>query len=101
MKWADYLISAVGYKQVNFKKYIAKCMVHSDTGESVGQGSIWTREEILKSIDNKSTFMTIYKNDEKWSKGSEVHKIEVKNNYYLKTDPNSKEEDNLENLPEF
>ncbi len=101
MKWADCLISAVNYRHVNYKKYMARCLVHPDGGESIGAGSEWTREEIIKSIDNNITFLTIYKRDDKWNKGSEVRKVKINNYFYLKTDPNNKEEDNLENLPEF
>ena len=69
---------------MNNKKYISKCRVHIDNDDSVGQGSEWTREEIINSIDNSHSFMTIYKKDGKWNKGEDVRKIKINNNYYLK-----------------
>ncbi|MEM6843216.1 MAG: DUF3892 domain-containing protein [Bacteroidota bacterium] len=39
--------------------------------------------------------------DNKWRKGEDVHIVEVNGEQYIRTDSNSKESDNLENLPEF
>lgn len=99
-KWADYLISAVRYNTNH--THIVQVRAHEDTGESVGEGKIYDRQTIVDAINNGSTFVTIYKtNDGKWNKGQTVFIIKVNGTSYLKTVDNGKEEDNLENLPEF
>ncbi|MCK5643969.1 MAG: DUF3892 domain-containing protein [Gammaproteobacteria bacterium] len=99
-KWADYLISAVRYNSEH--THIDQVLAHEDTDESVGEGKIYNRQTIVDAIKNGTTFVTIYKNDQgKWSKGQKVYVINVNGTDYIKTVDNGKEEDNLENLPEF
>lgn len=99
-KWADYLISAVNYNQEH--THIDKLRVHKDNGDSVGKGEAYARQAIVDAINDGTTFVTIYKNKEgKWNKGEDVIIINVNGIDYLKTEDNGKEEDNLENLPEF
>ena len=99
-KWADYLISAVRYNSDH--THIDQVRAHEDTGDSVGEGKIYDRQTIVDAINNDNTFVTIYKNnDGKWNKGQKVFVIKVNGTSYLKTVDNGKEEDNLENLPEF
>lgn len=99
-KWADYGISAVRYDVEN--KYIARVKVHVDNGDSIGIGSDWSRQDVLDKMDDNYTFITIKKgSDDKWQKGQDVHTITVKGVRYLRTDANSRESDNLENLPLF
>lgn len=99
-KWADYLISAVRYNADH--THITYVRAHEDSGESVGEGKTYTRQTIVNAINKGTTFFTIYKNsDGKWSKGQKVYVIKVNGVSYLKTIDNGKEEDNLENLPEF
>ena len=101
-KWADYLISAVSYTQTNKKKYISKLKVHVDKGESIGPDSIWTRNKVIKYIDDGKSFKTIYKNSGgNCTEGEDVQKIKIGKYYYLRTDANNIEEDNLGELPEF
>lgn len=101
-KWADYLISAVRYKVSLERKYILKLKVHDDKGDTVGAPSIWERDDVIKKIGENYSFVTIYKGDNnKWIKGENVKRIKVANNYYLRTDANEIEEDNLGELPEF
>ena len=99
-KWADYLISAVRYNSEH--THVDQVLAHEDTDESVGEGKIYNRQTIVDAIKNGTTFVTIYKNDQgKWSKGQKVYVINVNGTDYIKTVDNGKEEDNLENLPEF
>lgn len=99
-KWADYLISSVRY---NFEHtHITHLYVHEDKGDSIGEGETYTRQTIVDAIGKGTTFVTVYKNSQgKYEKGQKVFVIKVKGVSYLKTTDNSKEEDNLENLPEF
>lgn len=99
-KWADYLISAVRYNSDH--THIDQVRAHEDTGDSVGEGKIYDRQTIVDAINDGTTYVTIYKNnDGKWNKGQKVLVIKVNGTSYLKTVDNGKEEDNLENLPEF
>jgi hypothetical protein len=99
-KWADYLISAVRYNQEH--THIIQLKAHEDQGDKVGPGKIYERQTIVNAIRGGTTFVTIYKNKEgTWSKGEDVIIINVNGVDYLKTEDNGKEEDNLENLPEF
>lgn len=99
-KWADYLISAVRYNSDH--THIDQVKAHEDKGESVGEAKIYNRETVVDAIKNGTTFVTIYKNSAgKYDKGQKVYVITVKGTGYLKTVDNGKEEDNLENLPEF
>lgn len=99
-KWADYLISAVKYDHDH--KHIDKVKVHEDKGDSVGEPKIDTRMEVVSVINKGFTFVTIYKNDQgSWNKGQKVFVVTINNKKYIKTVDNEKEEDNLENLPEF
>jgi len=99
-KWADYLISAVRYNTDH--THITDVKVHEDKDDKVGKGEIHSRQTVVDAINNGTTFVTIYKDSEdKWSKGQKVFVINVNGTNYLKTVDNGKEEDNLENLPEF
>jgi len=100
-KWADYLISAVHYTETNKKRYISQVQVHVDKGDTVGPANIQSRAEVLTNIDNNFTFKTIFKNNNEWKEGENVRKVKINNYFYLKTDANNTEQDNLENLPEF
>lgn len=99
-KWADYGISAVRYDKD--KKHIEKVKVHTDNGDTIGPGSEWKRDSVVKSLEDDKTFVTITKSsDDKWKKGTDVHIIEVNSKKYIRTDGNKKESDNLGSLPEF
>jgi hypothetical protein len=75
---------------------------HKDNGDTVGEAKVCSRQEIVNTIDSGTTYITIYKdNDEKWKKGQKVFVITINNKKFIKTVENNKEEDNLENLPEF
>lgn len=99
-KWADYLISAVSYNSDH--THIVQVKAHEDKVDSMGEAKVYNRQTIVDAINNGTSFVTIYKNSEgKYNKGQKVYVIKVNGVGYLKTVDNSKEEDNLENLPEF
>lgn len=99
-KWADYLISAVRYDPTH--NYISDLMVRQDSEDSVGPSSIWTRNQVVSSIERGYTFVSIYKRrDGKWYKGEDVRVIEIDGVKYLRTDSNHTKQDNLGELPEF
>jgi len=83
-------------------KHIEKLKVHEDQIDSVGPGLVQTRSWVISKIREGKTFITIYKNDDgKWRSGDNVHIIVVNGAYYIRTDGNSTEGDNLGSLPRF
>lgn len=99
-KWADYLISAVRYNSNH--THIDQVKAHEDKDDSFGEAKVFNRQTVIDAINKGTTFVTIYKNsDGKYNKGQKVYVIKVNGVGYLKTVDNGKEEDNLENLPEF
>jgi len=99
-KWADYGISEVRYNAEH--THIVKTKVHEDSGDTIGVGKEWTRSDVITSIENGKSFVTILRNaDGKWIKGEDVRIITVNSIKYIRTDANNKAADNLGNLPEF
>jgi hypothetical protein len=98
-KWADYGISAVRYN--NTHSHIDSARVHPDNGDTIGTPTDYPRSAIVNAIKAGSTFVTILKSGANWSKGQPVYVIRVNGTDYIKTVDNGKEQDNLENLPEF
>lgn len=99
-KWADYLISAVRYEETLSKKTISLCKVHPDNGNSVGDGTTWTKDEVMEAINKGYTFNTISKDGSgKWKRGINVVLL-MANEVYLNTNVNNNE-DYLVNIPEF
>ena len=99
-KWADYGISKVEYNKEH--THIVRVLVHEDKGDKIGLGEEWIRTKVVSSIDNGKSFVTILKNKEgNWGRGEDVRVITVKGTKYIRTDQNSKEFDNLGELPEF
>lgn len=99
-KWADYCISAVRYNPEH--THIVKVRVCQDLGEQLGNSTEWMRSEVVTSIGQGKSFVTIYKNaDGKYNKGEDVRVVAVTAVKYIRTDANSKAADNLGNLPEF
>lgn len=101
-KWADYLISAVRYEETETTKHISELKVYPDYSDGMGVEQIWSRQSVINAIDEEKTFKTIYINrDGKWVMGEDVRKVKVGKDYFLRTDANSKDKDNLGDLPEF
>ena len=98
-KWADYLISAVSYNSKH--THIDQVKAHLDSGDTVGEGKVYSRATVVDAINNGKTFCTIINNEGKWGKGQKVFIINVNGVSYIKTVDNGTEADNLENLPEF
>jgi len=98
-KWADYCISSVQYNLDH--THINKVKIRPDNGDALGAESEWARAEVVNSIQSGKTFVTIVKNDNNWKKGEDVRIVPVNGTKYIRTDANSKAEDNLGKLPEF
>lgn len=101
-KWADYLISEVRYAETATTKHISSVKVHDDKGDKVGSSTVWTRQDVINAIDSKNTFCTITKTEKgEWKKGAMIEKIQISNEWFIKTERDNTKKDNLENLPEF
>ncbi len=99
-KWADYGISAVHYNQEH--THIERVKVHRDNGDTIGEPVDYSRQQVIDAIKRKVTFVTIFRaSSGGWSKGQPVFSIIVNRKEFIKTVENDKEEDNLENLPEY
>lgn len=99
VKWADYGISEVSYDRN--RKHIERLKVHIDDGETMGNSQIWLRSEVVSSLENEESFVTITKSDGKWHRGANVQIIERNGVKYLKTVADNTEKDNLGDLSEF
>jgi len=100
-KWAEYLISAVRYEENLNNKVISYFKVHRDNGDSVGDGSTWTLEEVLNAMRRGETFLTISKaNGGKWKKGNSIL-ITNSNKLVLNTDSKKLLHHDLVVIPEF
>lgn len=100
-KWADYLISAIRYENEILKNAITYLKVHKDTGEEVGAGSTWSREEVINALSDGKTFYTILKSHSgEWQKGAHVALV-TRNGISIITDNEYSEIDNLINLQEL
>ena len=99
-KWADYAITHVRYD--NDHSRISLVKRRPDLGNDLGDKSIKTRDNIISSINNGKSHITVYKNkDNRWEKGDDVIVYKLDGTYFIRTDGNKKKEDNLGNLPEF
>jgi hypothetical protein len=100
-RWAHYLIS--GKKMNKAGTHIEYVEVRPDLGDKVGLPMTWTRTCAIKHVlTGNYTFMTIIKDSErKWAPGAKVEVVEVDGKQFLRTDPNPRANDNLDNLPDF
>lgn len=70
-------------------------------GGKLDTPGIWNRSDVLDYIDKGYTFTTTIFKDKLWRIGAKVEPITYKDSRYLRTDGNSKPEDNLGNLPKL
>jgi hypothetical protein len=99
-KWADYGISAVRFNPRH--THIDQVQVTPDQGESFGASSTEQRDNVVSAIKRGVTFITIFRgSDNNWKKGQPVFIDRINGIDFLKTVPNGKPIDNLDNLPEF
>jgi hypothetical protein len=97
----EYWVSHVKMKD----NHIQEVKAFLNTVEGLKHPNIFSREEIVKSIDEKNNqwYTCILKeiSGEKrvWEKGSPIHTIELDDKKYIRTDGNTKKSDNLGELP--
>ena len=99
-KWADYCIAAVRFNDRHTHIDRVKGWIDGDT--SLGAAFEFTRQQVIEQIDNRRTFVTIFKNtDGNWNKGAEVFVITIGSTSFIKTKRDQTAKDNLDNLPEY
>jgi hypothetical protein len=99
-KWADYGISAVRFNSLH--THIDHVQINVDNRESIGAAQDCARADVVAAIKRNGTFISIFKNASgNWAKGQPVFIDRVAGIEYLKTVPNGKPIDNLDNLPEY
>jgi len=99
-KWADYGISRVRYNKE--RTHIEKVEVWEDKGDSLSGPEVWSRLQVVSTIDEGKTFVTVPRTGEgKWRKGEDVRVITIRGSKYIRTDRNETAKDNLGNLEEF
>lgn len=83
-KWADYLVSAVRYEDEFIPGKISYLKVHKYNGGEIGSGTTWSREEVIRAMQEGKTFSTIYKNGTgEWIKGGRISLIKLQLGYAL------------------
>lgn len=94
-KWADYLISQV---ERTSSGVVTRVMLHIDNGDTVGKIGVKTKDEVINLLKKGHRVNTILWKYPSWNNGAEV--IYVRGSYgeYLRTNRNSTDEDNLDNL---
>ncbi len=99
-KWADYGISAVQFNSAH--THINRVRINVDNGDTIGVAQDCARSDVVAAIKRNVSFVTIFKNSGgNWAKGQPVFIDRIGSVEYLKTVPNGKPIDNLDNLPEY
>lgn len=103
---ADYYILAVHYSENQFGNdviFSAKVAKNNKSDNTFSHPTIWSRLEIINSIDNDhKKFQTLYKSsDNSYRIGDDVMTYFVGKTEYIKTEGNEKECDNLGEIEEF
>ena len=96
---ADYGITGVKYNSIG--KYIEWVKVGKFTGSSFGIRENWLRTKVISESEEGKTFITVLKQGDRLKKGLEVNIVTVDGKKYIRTDNDSKNSDNLKDIPEF
>ena len=100
VKWAQYLISEVRYSPDH--KRILQVKQHEDLDGQISEGKIVDKEVVTSKLKKGKTYMTIYNSSSKtWKKGERVIGFLVDGEYYIRTDKNKVNLDNLGMLNEL
>ena len=94
-----YFVSAIRYLKSSGGNYISHFKVHPEEDGTVGHGRVMTRKEVMDRIEEGYLFMTAFENMNKWTIGKAINKFKTKNQFFLRTDRDKLESDNVEGLP--
>ncbi len=99
-KWADFLISEAKYSQDHTK--IIQIKQHPDLDGSVGEGELVDKGIVSSNIQNGKVYRTIYNGGPtNWTKGDIVRTFSVDGEYFIRTDKNKVNLDNLAMINEI
>ena len=99
-KWADYLISAVRYSPDH--KKILELKQHKDLDGEVGEGEVVKRDLVASNIKKGISYSTIHNGGSKtWKKGEQIRTFVVNGEFFIRTDKNKVDHDNLGLMVEF
>lgn len=98
-KWADFGVFRVKYDRDHTA--IVEVEVRADLGENFGGSKKATRAEVIATIGQGHTFVTVYTRDGNTTKGEDVRVVTLNGQKYIKTDSNGSKADNLGTLPEY
>jgi hypothetical protein len=99
-KWADYVITAVRFNVAG--THIDSVQTREDDGTSISDPpTTKSRASVVNLLENGYTFCTATASDGKWEKGSMVKIVTIDHQKYIKTNPDNRRRDNLDNLPTF
>jgi len=84
-KWADYAITAVKFKKE--RRHIEQVKVRADNDKKLANEQITTRSEVVRLLENGTTFVTAYKDDaDKWNRGDDVNIVKTRGIKFIRTD---------------
>ena len=99
-KWAKFLISEVRYTPDRTR--ILEVKQHEDLEGSVGEGEIVSRSVVSSNLKKGNTYCTIHNgSSENWKIGDKIRTFNVEGEYFIRTDKNKVNRDNLGLLNEF
>ena len=83
-KWADHLISAARYDDEFIPGKILYLKVHQYNGGEISSGTTWSREEVIRAMQEGKTFSTIFKSGTaECIKGRRISLIKLRLGYAL------------------
>ena len=98
-KWADYLISKVKYNVDHTR--IISVKRHADNGKTHGKEEEVDRLTVVSDLRNGKSYVTVKKSEGGFDRGEDVRTIKIGDEYFIRTDKNETDKDNLGELPEF
>ena len=100
-KWADYAITGVKHEFRHGHGAIIEVESRADNGNALASPERVARLRVVNAIRRGVTFVTAYRNGDKWERGADVRVIEIHGEYFLRTDRDRIRADNLGELPEL
>lgn len=97
-QWAEYLVSQASYDK---NRKLQKIKQHKDTGEIVDDGQIVERDTLIENLKNGAKYMTIFSTKSTWKLGDKINLVKVDGEYYIRTDTNKTNFDNLKFVSEL
>jgi len=99
-EWADYVITHVRYNEHGDR--ITAVKRRKDAGTTLIEPEEKDRWEVIMGLTVGLEYCTAYKNsDGDYVRGEDIHKVNISDTTYLRTDGNEIEQDNLGELPQF